>query len=46
MIDAAKIMLEKKVSGLPVLDETGKVAGIVTESDVFRMIVKSQSDEL
>mgnify|MGYP002713102794 CR=1 FL=1 len=43
MINAAQIMLDNKVSGLPVLDEHDKVVGIVTESDVFRMVVKSQS---
>ncbi|PJF22225.1 MAG: hypothetical protein CUN56_07085 [Phototrophicales bacterium] len=44
MINAAQIMLDNKVSGLPVLDESGKIVGIVTESDVFRMVVKAQSD--
>jgi acetoin utilization protein AcuB len=43
LINAANIMLESKVSGLPVLDEEGKIAGIITESDVFRMLVKSQA---
>jgi acetoin utilization protein AcuB len=33
---AAQIMLEHTISGLPVLDETGKVVGIITQSDVFR----------
>lgn len=44
MINAAQIMLDNKVSGLPVLDAQGKVVGIVTESDVFRMVVKSQTE--
>ena len=35
---AAKLMLEKKISGLPVL-ENGKLTGIITESDIFRMVV-------
>ncbi|RME75297.1 MAG: CBS domain-containing protein [Chloroflexi bacterium] len=38
--DAARIMLEKKISGLPVVDEAGKVVGIITESDIFRMVVQ------
>lgn len=42
IIDAAQIMLEKKVSGLPVVDQDGKLVGILTESDVFRMLVKSR----
>jgi acetoin utilization protein AcuB len=33
---AAQIMLEHTISGLPVLDQDGKVVGIITQSDVFR----------
>ena len=33
---AAQIMLEHTISGLPVVDQDGKVAGIITQSDVFR----------
>ncbi|MFZ5449355.1 MAG: CBS and ACT domain-containing protein [Thermodesulfobacteriota bacterium] len=33
---AAQIMLEHTISGLPVLDDGGKVVGIITQSDVFR----------
>jgi CBS domain-containing protein len=36
---AARIMLTRKVGGLPVVDEQGKVVGIITETDVFRMLV-------
>jgi acetoin utilization protein AcuB len=36
---AARIMLERKVGGLPVVNEKGKTVGIVTESDIFRMLV-------
>ena len=46
MINAARIMLENKVSGLPVLDADGKVVGIVTESDVFRMMVEKQTEDI
>jgi acetoin utilization protein AcuB len=38
--EAAKLMLDKKISGLPVLDMAGNVIGIVTESDIFRMIAQ------
>ena len=34
--DAAKIMLQTHISGLPVLDDTGKLVGIVSESDFLR----------
>ncbi len=32
----AKLLQENNISGLPVLDEGGKVAGIVTEGDLIR----------
>ncbi len=36
---AARIMMERKVSGLPVIDEHNKPIGIITESDIFRMLI-------
>lgn len=41
--DAAKIMLEKKFSGLPVVDEANHLVGIITESDIFRLVVNEWS---
>ncbi|MDX2078613.1 MAG: CBS domain-containing protein [bacterium] len=41
IIHAAKIMYESKVSGLPVVDEVGRVIGVITESDIFRMVIKA-----
>lgn len=35
---AAKIMLEQKLGGIPVTDH-GKLVGIITETDIFRMLV-------
>ncbi len=43
IIDAANLMLEHKISGLPVVDKQGKLVGIITESDIFRMLVKSRT---
>jgi len=34
--DAARLMLERKISGLPVVDATDHVVGIVTEHDLLR----------
>jgi len=42
ILDAAEVMLEHKVSGLPVLED-GKLVGIITESDIFRMLVKQRN---
>ena len=36
----AEIMLEKKFSGLPVVDDAGQLVGIITESDIFRLVVR------
>ncbi len=36
---AARTMLEHRVSGLPVVQADGKLAGIITESDIFSMVV-------
>src|ERR1700726_1172840 len=33
---AIRLMLDNRVSGLPVLDDEGKVVGIVTEGDLLR----------
>ncbi|WP_036476605.1 CBS domain-containing protein [Myxosarcina sp. GI1] len=33
--DAIKILAEKKISGLPVVDDTGKLVGIISESDLM-----------
>lgn len=37
--EAAEMMLKYKISGLPVVDEHGALVGIITESDIFRMVV-------
>jgi len=34
--EAAKIMLRTRISGLPVVDDTGRLVGIVSESDFLR----------
>jgi CBS domain-containing protein len=38
---AAGLMLEHKVSGLPVVDYARGLVGIITESDIFRMVVRA-----
>ena len=43
--DAALIMLKNKIAGLPVVDG-GKVVGIITESDIFRLVVKAWDQEM
>ena len=43
--NAAELMLEHKIGGLPVLDAGGSLVGLVTESDIFRLIVRRWRDE-
>lgn len=42
--DAAKLMVEHKIGGLPVVDD-GAVVGIITETDVFRTLVEMSAGE-
>jgi len=37
---ASVLMLENKISGLPVVDKEGHVIGIITQSDIFKLFVK------
>jgi acetoin utilization protein AcuB len=43
--EVAKIMMDNKVSGLPVIGKEGTVVGIITESDIFRMIVQAWQED-
>ena len=38
ILEAVRLMLQHKVSGLPVFDELGNLAGIVTEGDFLRRV--------
>ena len=40
VVDAADLMTENKIAGLPVVDDAGAVVGIVTESDLLKMLVR------
>ena len=37
---AALVMMEKRIGGLPVVDTSGALVGILTEDDVFRALVE------
>jgi acetoin utilization protein AcuB len=38
--EAAQLMMAHKVGGLPVVDSTAALVGIITECDIFRMVVQ------
>lgn len=42
--EVAKILLEKRVSGAPVVDERGQLVGVVSEKDLFKAIYPSYND--
>jgi CBS-domain-containing membrane protein len=43
---AAQLMFRHRVSGLPVVDDTGKLAGIITEADFLRLeVARGEADE-
>ena len=41
---AARLMLRRKISGLPVMED-GRLVGIITESDIFRLVVSTWEQE-
>ncbi len=41
--EAARVMLDHKIGGLPVM-EGDRIVGIITESDIFRVLAKEPED--
>jgi len=39
IVAAAQLMLKHRISGLPVVDAQGKLVGIITQTDVFKVLV-------
>jgi acetoin utilization protein AcuB len=37
---AARLMVDQKIGGLPVLDAAGTLVGIITESDLIRLLIR------
>ena len=37
--ETAELLLEKKISGVPVLSKTGEVAGVITKADIFKALI-------
>lgn len=40
LAEAAQLMIERRISGLPVVSEAGRVVGMITESDIFRTLIE------
>ncbi len=37
--EAAEVLLKNKISGAPVVDDIGQIMGIITQNDIFRVII-------
>lgn len=46
ILDAAELMLEHKVSGLPVVNKDNELIGVITESDIFRMLIRQKVNKV
>jgi acetoin utilization protein AcuB len=44
VIEAVQLMLEHRFNSLPVVDDTGAPIGMLTEVDVFRLVIKAARD--
>lgn len=42
IVEAAALMVEHRIGGLPVVDAKQKVVGVITETDIFRAFVEAQ----
>ncbi|HXT85173.1 MAG TPA: CBS domain-containing protein [Verrucomicrobiae bacterium] len=38
--ESAKVMTRQGISGLPVIDNTNKLVGIITKTDILKTIIK------
>ncbi|MGH8636527.1 MAG: CBS domain-containing protein [Burkholderiales bacterium] len=46
ILDAVGFLLEKKVTGAPVVDKAGRLVGIVTEKDCLRLVAAGIGGDL
>jgi acetoin utilization protein AcuB len=37
--ETAQVLLESKISGAPVVDDSGQVVGVITQNDLFRVLI-------
>jgi acetoin utilization protein AcuB len=40
---AAQLMVDKRIGGLPVVDEENHVVGVITETDIFKAFVETMN---
>ncbi|MGD8388331.1 MAG: CBS and ACT domain-containing protein [Desulfobacteraceae bacterium] len=37
--ETAEVLLENRISGVPVVDREGKITGVITQADIFRVLI-------
>jgi acetoin utilization protein AcuB len=37
--ETAEVLLKNKISGVPVVDQNGEIAGLITQTDLFRLLI-------
>ncbi len=45
LLVAVRLMLEHKIGGIPVVDDNKRTVGMVTESDIFRLLLQIAEEE-
>jgi CBS domain-containing protein len=43
--EVIRLMLDHKIGGVPVVDEARRPLGVITESDIFRLILREWQEE-
>ena len=44
LASAAKVMMDNRIGGLPVMDSGNRVIGMLTETDLFRALIETQNE--
>lgn len=44
VLDAMRMLVEEKITGLPVVESDGKVAGVLSEKDLLRLAYEATTD--
>ncbi len=44
LLDTVRLLVERKIGGVPVVDALGQPLGMITESDIFRLLLQEWSE--
>jgi len=44
--DVSKKLYENKITGLPILDDSGKIVGVISQSDIVKLLEKYEEKDL